>query len=78
MSNEIVINSLNKDFESIKKINKNGIEYWEARELMPILGYKKWEKSEEVVGRAARACVGRLWITIFTEWGKWSKSAQTP
>jgi hypothetical protein len=24
---------------------------------MPLLGYPKWEKAEEVIGRAARACV---------------------
>ena len=41
MSNEIITVSLNKDFESIKKIDENGIEYWEARELMQILGYEK-------------------------------------
>lgn len=56
-SKEIVINSLNKDFESIRKIDENGIEYWEARELMFVLGYPKWEKAEEVVARAARACI---------------------
>lgn len=54
MTDEI---SINKDFESIKKIDENGVEYWEARELMPILGYKKWEKAEEVVARAASACI---------------------
>jgi DNA-damage-inducible protein D len=57
MSKEMVISSLNKDFESIRKIDKNGVEYWEARELMSILGYKKWENAEEVIGRAARACL---------------------
>ena len=51
------ITSLHKDFESLKKIDENGIEYWEARELLPLLGYEKWEKAEEVIGRAARACV---------------------
>ena len=44
MTNEI---SINKDFESIKKIDENGIEYWEARELMPILGYSKWQNAKE-------------------------------
>lgn len=53
----IVINSLNKDFEGIKKIDENGIEYWEARELMIVLGYPKWEKAEDVIARAARACI---------------------
>jgi DNA-damage-inducible protein D len=57
MVQEIVPISLNKDFEGIKKIDDNGIEYWQARELMPLLGYKKWENAEEVIGRAARACI---------------------
>lgn len=57
MDKEIAVNSLNKDFESIKKIDKNNIEYWHARELMPILGYPKWEKAEEVIARAAAACM---------------------
>lgn len=57
MSKEIIINSLNKDFESIKRTDKNGVEYWEARELMPLLGYPNWQKAEEVIGRAARACI---------------------
>lgn len=55
MPNEITINSLNKNFENIKKIDENGIEYWEARELMPVLGYNRWEKAEEVIARAAKA-----------------------
>jgi len=57
MANEITITSLNKDFESIKKVDKNGIEYWTARELMPILGYPNWEKAEDVIARAAKACI---------------------
>jgi DNA-damage-inducible protein D len=57
MANEIIINSLNKNFESIKKVDENGVEYWQAREIMPLLGYPNWEKAEEVVGRAARACI---------------------
>jgi len=57
MPKEIMILSLNKDFESIKKINENGVEYWEARELMPILGYEKWQNSEEVIASAAKSCI---------------------
>ena len=57
MSKEIIANSLNRNFESIKRVDENGIEYWEARELMPILGYPNWQKAEEVIARAARACI---------------------
>lgn len=57
MASKILVNALNKNFESIKKIDKNGIEYWEARELMPVLGYPNWQKAEEVISRAKRACI---------------------
>jgi len=57
MINEITLTSLNKDFESIKKVDANGIEYWHARELMPFLGYEKWQNAEEVIARAAQACI---------------------
>lgn len=57
MTEKITPSAPHRDFESIKKFDENGIEYWEARELMPILGYEKWEKAEEVIARAARACI---------------------
>jgi len=57
MTNEMVPSSPHKDFEDIKKRDENRIEYWEARELLPLLGYENWQKAEEVIGRAARACM---------------------
>lgn len=57
MINEITPSAPHKSFEGIKKVDENGVEYWNARDLMPLLGYKKWEKAEEVIGRAARACI---------------------
>jgi len=57
MTNEITPSAPHKDFEGIKKIDENGIEYWEARELLPLLGYENWQKAEEVIVRAARACI---------------------
>lgn len=57
MSKEMIINSINKGFESIKKVDKNGVEYWDARELMPLLGYENWQKAEDVIMRAIRACI---------------------
>lgn len=57
MSDELMPSSPHKDFESIKKIDENGIEYWDARELMPLLGYVQWRAFEEVIGRAAKACL---------------------
>ena len=43
-------------FESIKHINKNGIEFWYARELMIVLEYSKWEKFTKVISKAIASC----------------------
>lgn len=43
-------------FEKIKKINKQGKEYWSARELYPLLGYMKWENFLTAVERAKISC----------------------
>ncbi|MEA2088728.1 MAG: DNA damage-inducible protein D [Patescibacteria group bacterium] len=56
MPREITLLGPNKNFESIKKINKQGVEYWEARELMPLLGYKNWRDFENAIKKAKIAC----------------------
>ena len=45
-----------KIFESIKHIDKKGNEYWEARELQQILGYKEWRYFQLVIEKAQIAC----------------------
>ena len=45
-----------KTFENIKHIDEYGNEYWEARELMPLLDYSKWENFHKVIKRAMIAC----------------------
>ncbi len=57
MSSEISITGPNSAFEAIKKIDENGIEYWTARELFPLLGYATWQAFDEVVSRAAKAAI---------------------
>jgi DNA-damage-inducible protein D len=44
------------DFDSIKHLNPYNVEYWEARELMPLLGYKTWREFEGAIERAKTAC----------------------
>ena len=46
----------NKSFEDIKHIDENGVEFWYARELMPILQYSKWENFKKVIEKAMIAC----------------------
>ncbi len=43
-------------FEKIKHIDDNGNEYWYARELQQILGYKEWRYFSAVIEKAQVAC----------------------
>lgn len=43
-------------FESLKRQNVYGAEYWSARDLMPLLGYRQWRRFEEAVKRAVTSC----------------------
>ena len=45
-----------KMFEEIKHIDDKGNEYWEARELMPLLEYSKWENFHKSIKKAMIAC----------------------
>lgn len=45
-----------KDFEGIKKIDENGIEYWNARELMTLLGYRNWRDFHNTIKKAQVSC----------------------
>jgi len=46
---------LYKTLDDIKHV-ENGVEFWYARELYPILGYTKWENFETAINRAKEAC----------------------
>jgi len=43
-------------FESIKKINTHGIDYWSARYLQNLLGYTEWRKFEGIIQKAVISC----------------------
>jgi len=43
-------------FEKAKHTQRDGLEYWSARELMPLLGYIEWRKFEGVIQKAKTAC----------------------
>lgn len=49
-------NYSNKTFEDIKHIDKNGIEFWYARELMPVLQYSNWQNFERIIDKAKMSC----------------------
>jgi len=58
MNSFLTLNSPHKNFEGIKKIDEFGIEYWEARELMPLLEYTDWRNFRSVILKAQEACNG--------------------
>ena len=57
MKKEIIkIEDNTKLFEYIKCIDEFGNEYWNARELMHVLRYNKWENFEKVIDKAKKSC----------------------
>ena len=51
-----LINNTENIFESIRHIDDEGKEYWNARELQQALQYKEWRKCEGVIEKAKTAC----------------------
>lgn len=45
-----------KIFDDIRHIDEQENEYWEARELMKLLGYKEWRNFEKIIYKAMIAC----------------------
>jgi len=43
-------------FEDLKKTNDYGAEYWSARELQPLLGYRQWRGFEKAIQKAVTSC----------------------
>lgn len=51
-------------FEAIKHIDsKTGVEYWSARELAPVLGYKQWRSFQDVIEKA-KASMSQLNVPL--------------
>jgi DNA-damage-inducible protein D len=44
------------NFESIKQTNPYAMEYWSARDLMPLLGYSQWRRFDDAIQRAKISC----------------------
>lgn len=54
MDKEIIV-KLHKNFEDCAH-QKDGVEFWYARELQELLGYDEWRNFEKVIARAKTAC----------------------
>ena len=55
-SNDSLSTSTNLSFESLKKLNQHGVEYWSARDLQPFLGYSQWRRFENAIKKAMESC----------------------
>lgn len=54
MTNEL--DTTNKMFEDIKRVNEDGLEYWSAREMQGVLEYGDWRNFVKVMGKAKISC----------------------
>ncbi|MDH4120548.1 MAG: DNA damage-inducible protein D [Deltaproteobacteria bacterium] len=45
-----------KTFESIRHSDEDGNEFWNARDLQPLLDYNSWDKFKRVIEKAMEAC----------------------
>ncbi|MBA3649556.1 MAG: DNA damage-inducible protein D [Chitinophagales bacterium] len=51
-----LVKALFKSFEEAAH-EQDGIEFWFARELQPLLGYGRWENFQKVIDKAKTACI---------------------
>jgi len=56
MDNALI--QIQNNLESIKRVtqDENPMEFWSARDLMPMLGYSTWRQFSEAIDRAKEAC----------------------
>jgi DNA-damage-inducible protein D len=45
-----------KSFEALKLRNAHGAEYWSARDLQEVLGYREWRSFTDAIKRARHSC----------------------
>ena len=57
MKNKLnILENSNSIFEIIRHLDKDGNEYWEARELQKVLEYNEWRNFNKVIEKAKIAC----------------------
>jgi hypothetical protein len=52
MNSIVVATEQQSPFDSIRRFDSDGTEYWLARELMSVMGYQKWQRFESPIGQA--------------------------
>ena len=48
--------SLKDNLDSVMKIKQDGTRYWSARDIYPLLGYKRWESFINIFEKSKNAC----------------------
>lgn len=56
MNGEKEITAHSSTFESIRKVNRHGQDFWSARDLSKILGYSEFRHFIPVINKAKEAC----------------------
>ncbi len=67
------ISPIQSDFEQIKRLDGNGIEYWTSRELCTTLGYSTYQKFTRIINKAVAIAKnkGLCIAEHLTLWLKW-------
>ncbi|MDQ2638071.1 MAG: phage antirepressor KilAC domain-containing protein [Actinomycetota bacterium] len=52
MSTDLMDTGSQSPFDAVRRVRTDGTEFWSARDLMPLLGYDKWERFDGAVQRA--------------------------
>ena len=77
MNDNELIKQTEKNFEDIKHIDENGIEFWYARELMGVLEYAKWGNFIKVIDKAKQSCENSD-INVFEHFADVGKTSKMP
>lgn len=56
MEKNKIITIKSKFDQTIHIDDESGVEYWMARELMPLLGYERWENFDNAIKRSMESC----------------------
>lgn len=76
-SNIVSADQSQSPFDSIRRYRADGSEFWDARELMKVLGYTKWERFADAIDRAKISCEinGANWDSNASQ--RWEASGKT-
>lgn len=77
MSENEIVKVTEQNFESIKHVDENGVEFWYARELMIALDYTKWGNFKGVINKAMQSCENSE-ISVFDHFAGVGKTVPMP